>query len=109
MNREIIKKNIKNWAVICKLTINNIEKKLDYFLEMSKVNNEELRNFNHILGNIKAYLAGSIDIKELHALTDHYDKRTISLIYELIDKVIRNTKSTREVKKVLKIILRDKK
>ncbi len=89
--------------------IDNLEKKLDRFLEMSKIDNEELKHFNHILGNIKAYLEGKIDKKELHSLTWHYDKKTIQLIYNIMDKVVKNTKSTREVKKVLKMIMRDKK
>ncbi len=89
--------------------IDNLEKKLDHFLEMSKIDNEELKHFNHILGNIKAYLEGKIDKKELHSLTWHYDKKTIQLIYNIMDKVVKNTKSTREVKKVLKMIMRDKK
>ena len=94
---------------ICIKLIDNLEKKLDHFLEMSKIDNEELKHFNHILGNIKAYLEGKIDKKELHSLTWHYDKKTIQLIYNIMDKVVKNTKSTREVKKVLKMIMRDKK
>lgn len=94
---------------ICIKLIDNLEKKLDRFLEMSKIDNEELKHFNHILGNIKAYLEGKIDKKELHSLTWHYDKKTIQLIYNIMDKVVKNTKSTREVKKVLKMIMRDKK
>ena len=48
---------------ICIKLIDNLEKKLDRFLEMSKIDNEELKHFNHILGNIKAYLEGKIDKK----------------------------------------------
>jgi len=87
----------------------NLEKKLDMFLELSNVTNDELRDFNHILSNVKAFLEGKIDSQELYSLTNHYDKRTIGLVHDIIHKVVRRNESTLKVKKVLKMILRNKK
>ena len=94
---------------VCIKLNDNLDKKLDKFLEMSKVNNQQLMDFSRILENILAHMKNKITIEELHDITQRYDKKTLVLIHDILDQVVRNTRKTKAVKRILKIIIVRKK
>ena len=107
--RQNILKNQNMLKGVCIKLNDNLDKKLDKFLEMSKVNNQQLMDFSHILENILAHMKNKITIEELHDITQRYDKKTLVLIHDILDQVVRNTRKTKAVKRILKIIIVRKK